>query len=145
MRDLLVLTHLDAHEEAGLAMGELLADLTAGWALLRPEHQEHLANKIHRRRPHSVYLEPPCTCILTLWIMNWKHMPRHVRDHWLTRAISRLEFGLLSMRIQLLAGRACCAVPPRGGNLVDAPTGSALPRGVPADDLPGLTDAGSGW
>lgn len=86
--------------------GELSADLTTGWDFLLPEHQENLVKEIHRRRPKIVYLEPPCTWFSVLLNMNWKKMPRHVREHGMKMAIALLEFSLLIMRIQLLAGRA---------------------------------------
>ena len=38
--------------------------------------------------------------------MNWKKMPRHVREHGMKLAMALLGFSLLIMRIQLLAGRA---------------------------------------
>ena len=113
--------------------GELSADLTTGWDLLLPEHKENLVKEIHRRRPNIVYLEPPCTWFSALLNMNWKKMPRHVRAHGMNMVMALLEIQPSHHAYPAVGRPGVCAGTPLGGNLVDAPMGSALPHGVPSD------------
>ena len=70
------------------------------------QHPVNLLTEIARRRPKIVFLDPPCTWYSQLLSLNWKHMPRHIREERLATSMVLFEFCLLIMRIQLLAGRA---------------------------------------
>ena len=70
------------------------------------QHRANLLTEIVRRRPNIVFLEPPCTWFSRLLSLNWKHIPRHLREQRLVASMVLFEFCLLIMRIQLLAGRA---------------------------------------
>lgn len=96
---------LERTQKLGLR-GNLSADLATGWDLSLQDHQTNLLAEIHRRRPKIVFLEPPCTWFSRLLSLNWKHVPRHIREQAMACAILLLEFSFLIMRIQLLAGRA---------------------------------------
>ena len=86
--------------------GDLSVDLATGWDLSLEQHRANLLTEIVRRRPKLVFLEPPCTWFSQLLSLNWKHMPRHLREERLVASMVLFEFCLLIMRIQLLAGRA---------------------------------------
>ena len=77
-------------------------------------HRANLLEEIVRRRPKIVILEPPCTWFSQLLSLNWKHMPRHLREQRLAAAVVLFEFCLLIMRIQLHAGRAFILEHPLG-------------------------------
>ena len=94
--------------------GDLSADLATGWDLSLEHHRANLLTEIVRRRPKIVILEPPCTWFSQLLSLNWKHMPRHLREQRLAAAVVLFEFCLLIMRIQLHAGRAFVLEHPRG-------------------------------
>ena len=85
--------------------GNMSADLVTGWDLGVGDHQANLLTEIHRRRPKILFLEPPCTWFSVMLSLNWKHMPRHIREKQMALAIKLLEFCFPIMRIQLLAGR----------------------------------------
>ena len=86
--------------------GDLSVDLATGWDLSLEQHRANLLTEIVRRRPKIVFLEPPCTWFSKLLSLNWKHIPRHLREQRLVASMVLFEFCLLIMRIQLLAGRA---------------------------------------
>ena len=94
--------------------GDLSADLATGWDLSLEHHRANLLTEIVRRRPKIVILEPPCTWFSQLLSLNWKHMPRHLREQRLAAAVVLFEFCLLIMRIRLHAGRAFILEHPLG-------------------------------
>ena len=94
--------------------GDLSADLASGWDLSLEQDRANLLTEIVRRRPKIVFLEPPCTWFSKLLSLNWKHIPRHLREQRLAASMVLFEFCLLIMRIQLLAGRAFVLEHPHG-------------------------------
>ena len=104
-----------------------------------------MIKEIRRRRPTNVYMEPPCTWFSALLNMKWKKMPRHVREHAMKLAIALLEFSLLIMRIQLLAGRAFVLEHPLAATSWTHPWIQRSLAEFPRPGLPILTSACSGW
>ena len=104
------------HTAAFGLRGDLSADLATGWDLSLEHHRANLLTEIVRRRPKIVFLEPPCTWFSRLLSLNWKHIPRHLREQRLVASMVLFEFCLLIMRIQLLAGRAFVPEHPQGAS-----------------------------
>ena len=67
--------------------GDLSADLATGWDLSLERDRANLLTEIVRRRPKIVFLEPPCTWFSKLLCLNWKHIPRHLREERLVASI----------------------------------------------------------
>ena len=104
------------------------ADLTTGWDFLLLEHQENLVKEIHRRRPTIVYLEPPVHLVLGVDEHELEEDATACAGAWDEHGDGTLGIQPPQHAYPAVGRPGVCAGSPLGGNLVDAPMGSALPR-----------------